>query len=129
MPPTKVFHGLVSIDEEKPKDTRVAFLPVLDEDVGKNGEFDCTYENIDPEEFGKFRVLTTSSGCEIRNKVPLKWFEGSSYSLRVRVTDRATSPLLRKSDVITVAVKVRCVLIQQQQQQQWVIPSMDEILI
>ncbi|CAB4016043.1 protocadherin Fat 3 [Paramuricea clavata] len=95
----------VSIDEEKPAGTGVAFLPVLDEDVGKNGEFDCTYENIDPEEFGKFRVVTTSGGCEIYNKVLLKWFEGSSYSLRVRVTDRAS--LFHKSDVITVGVKIR----------------------
>jgi hypothetical protein len=100
------FHTLVNIEEEKPAGTKVKRLPVLDEDRGKNGEFDCTYENIQPAEFGKFRVLTTTTGCEIQNKILLKWFEGNSYTLRVRVTDRA-SPLVRKSDVITVRIKVR----------------------
>ena len=84
----------------------MVFLPVRDADADKNGEFDCSYENIQPAEFGKFDVLTTASGCEIENKILLKWFEGSSYSLRVRVTDRA--PLLvRKSCVILVTIKVR----------------------
>ena len=96
----------VSINEEQAVGTRVTFLPVRDEDVGKNGEFDCSYENIDPIEFGKFQVLTTTDGCEIQNKVFLKWFEGSFYSLRVVVADRA-SPLVRKWNVITVRVKVK----------------------
>lgn len=84
----------------------MVFLPVVDEDVGQNGEFDCSYENSQPSEFGKFQVLTIAGGCEIQNKILLKWFEGSLYSLRVRVTDRA-SPLVRKSNVITVTIKVR----------------------
>ena len=96
----------VSISEEQAVGTRVTFLPVHDEDVGKNGEFDCSYENIDPIEFGKFQVLTITDGCEIQNKVLLKWFEGSFYSLRVVVTDKA-SALLRKRNVITVRVKVK----------------------
>ena len=84
----------------------MVFLPVADEDAGKNGEFDCSYENTQPSEFGKFQVLTTAGGCEVQNKILLKWFEGSLYSLRVRVTDKAP-PLVRKSDVVTVTIKVR----------------------
>jgi hypothetical protein len=83
----------------------VKFLPVSDEDDGKDGEFECGYENIDPMEFGKFQVLTTANGCEIQNKALLKWFERSSYSLRVVVTDKA-NPRVRKSSVVTVRVKV-----------------------
>lgn len=81
------------------------FLPVSDEDEGRNGEFDCDYENVDPKEFGKFRIATFSNGCEVQSKVLLKWFQGNSYSLRVRVTDRAP-PLVRRSDVVTVKINV-----------------------
>ena len=101
------FFSQVSQFEGKPKGSTVAFLSVTDEDMGDNGEFFCRYENIDPEEFGKFEVKTVTKGCEVRNTEILDWFLGKNvYSLRVRVIDKA-SPRQRKSDVIKVTVKVR----------------------
>ena len=101
------FVSQVSQFEGKPKGSTVTFLLVTDEDMGDNGEFFCSYENIDPEEFGKFEVKTVTKGCEVRNMEILDWLLGKNvYSLRVRVIDKA-SPRQRKSDVTKVTVKVR----------------------
>ena len=100
-----MFHVLVSILEEKPIGSTVVLLSVSDEDNGGNGQFVCSYENIDENEFGKFEVKTTKKGCEVQNIKILDWSQNNIYSLKVHVTDKAPAKI-RKSDSVTVTIKV-----------------------
>lgn len=96
----------VLIKEEVDIDTSIKFLSVIDEDDDKNGEFDCSLESFYPQDSRYFYVITKPTGCDVKNKVTLKWFKKKSvYILRVKVSDRASRET-QKTDVFILNITV-----------------------